>query len=168
MLDWPTNFEVNEVVMNEMDEVRDYVNQALGLRAKLGLKVRQPLASVTVPGLGKAVDFEAILTDELNVKSVKVGVEVSFDETITPELKREGLMREVIRFVQSARKSAGLNVDDRIILSLGTDDEELKQAIHEHEKTILAETLAEIGMTSENESEQQVEGARLTIALAKK
>ena len=168
LLDWPTNFEVNEIVMNEMDLVRDYVNQALGLRAKLGLKVRQPLASVTVPSLGKAVDFEAILTDELNVKSVKVGVEVSFDETITPELKREGLMREVIRFVQSARKSAGLNVDDRIILSLGTDDEELKQAIHEHEKTILAETLAEIGMTSENESEQQVEGARLTIALAKK
>ncbi|NCU29328.1 hypothetical protein EOM60_01815 [Candidatus Saccharibacteria bacterium] len=167
LLDWPTNFEVNEIVMNEMDLVRDYVNQALGLRAKLGLKVRQPLASVTVPSLGKAVDFEAILTDELNVKSVKVGGEVSFDETITPELKREGLMREVIRFVQSARKTAGLNVDDRIVLSLQTDDDELQKAIDEHSETIFAETLATAGKTTDNPSVAKVEGAELAISLSK-
>ncbi len=168
LLDWPINFEVNEAVMNEMDEVRDFVNQALGLRAKLGLKVRQPLASVSVPRLGKSVDCESILLDELNVKAVKLGGEVSLDVNITPELKREGLMREVIRFVQSARKNAGLNVDDRIILSLETDDKELQKAIAENQETILAETLSTIGQTIDNPSAVKIDGAGLTICLNKK
>lgn len=168
LLDWPINFEANEAVMNEMDEVRDFVNQALGLRAKLGLKVRQPLASVSVPRLGKSVDCESILLDELNVKAVKLGGEVSLDVNITPELKREGLMREVIRFVQSARKNAGLNVDDRIILSLETDDKELQKAIAENQETILAETLSTIGQTIDNPSAVKIDGAGLTICLNKK
>lgn len=144
LLDWPTNYSVDEVVLDEMNAVRDYVNQGLGLRAKAGLKVRQPLASVTVPSLGKRVDFESILLEELNVKTVLTGSEVSIDENITPELKREGLMREVVRFVQSARKKAELNVDDRIELSLQTSDTELQQAIDEHESEIASETLATI------------------------
>lgn len=142
LLDWPTNGTVDELVMNEMDTVRDYVNQGLSLRAKAGLKVRQPLASVTVPSLGNRVDFAAILTEELNVKSVVVGDVITLDETITPELKREGLMREIVRFVQNARKNAGLSVDDRIVLSLDTDDADLLLAINEHIDTIKAETLA--------------------------
>ena len=166
--DWLPAGSVNAQVMNDMETVRDYVNQGLSLRARAGLKVRQPLASVTVPKLGEHVDFEPILMDELNVKSVAVGEEVMIDETITPELKREGLMREVIRHVQSARKQAGLNVDDRIVLNLETDNEELRSAISEHADTIMAETLAEkFGDTSENTQAVKVEGATLTITLQK-
>jgi isoleucyl-tRNA synthetase len=165
LLNWPTNYSVDEAVMNEMDTVRDYVNQGLSLRAKVGLKVRQPLAQVTVPSLGEHVDFMAILTEELNVKEVKVGDAVSLDEIITPELKREGLMREVVRFVQNARKQAGLNVDDRIVLSLKTDDEELTRAIEEHRDTILAETLAEIGTAEAYRVTVRVEKAELHIDL---
>ena len=166
--DWLPAGSVNAQVMNDMETVRDYVNQGLSLRARAGLKVRQPLASVTVPKLGEHVDFEPILMDELNVKSVAAGEEVMIDETITPELKREGLMREVIRHVQSARKQAGLNVDDRIVLNLETDNEELRSAISEHADTIMAETLAEkFGDTSENTQAVKVEGATLTITLQK-
>lgn len=169
LLDWPTNYTVDEVALNDMELVRDYVNQGLSLRAKAGLKVRQPLSSVTVPKVEGSFDFESILTDELNVRSVKKGSEVALDEVITPELKREGLMREVIRFVQNARKQAGLNVDDRIMLWLAADNEQLDQAINEHLGVIKAETLAteyqevQDGYTTE----VKIEGGALTIALKK-
>lgn len=142
--DWLPAGAINKQLMDEMDEVRDYVNQGLSLRAKVGLKVRQPLASVTVPKLGKTFDWEPILLDELNIKAVNVGKEVWIDQTITPELKREGLVRELIRFVQNARKEAGLNVDDRIELALNAEESfsELNTAIDEHSETIKAETLA--------------------------
>lgn len=143
--DWLQAGGMNTQVMNEMDEVRDYVNQGLSLRAKAGLKVRQPLASVTVPKLGNAFEWESILLDELNVKSVVAGGEVVIDEKITPELKREGLMREVIRFVQNARKDAGLNVDDRIVLALMVKEGEaveLEKAIDEFSDVIKNEVLA--------------------------
>ena len=164
--DWQAAGQINEPVMNEMDTVRDYVNQGLGLRARAGLKVRQPLASVAVPTMGEAIDFESILLDELNVKSVLAGEEVAIDEAITPELKREGLMREVIRFVQSARKNAGLNVDDRINLSLVTEGEELAAAIDEHHDTIYAETLAVGDEVASTAAEMvKVDGVELAISL---
>ncbi|QQS17491.1 isoleucine--tRNA ligase [Candidatus Saccharibacteria bacterium] len=163
--DWLPAGQINELVMNDMDTVRDYVNQGLSLRVKAKLKVRQPLASVTVPSLGEHVDFTPILLDELNVKAVKQGKEVAIDETLTPELRREGLAREVIRFVQNARKQAGLNVDDRIVLQLTTTDNELQQAIAEHQTVIKAECLASFGDTDQNPTDVKVDGAELQIAL---
>jgi isoleucyl-tRNA synthetase len=151
-----------------MEAVRGYVNEGLGLRAKAGLKVRQPLASVTVPKSGKSVKFEDILIEELNVKEVKIGEKVSIDEKLTPSLKREGLMREVIRHVQACRKKADLQVDDRIILWLETADKELQKAIDEHINTIKHETLAEeIKDTQENRQTVKIEDKDLTISLKK-
>ena len=169
LLDWPTEFGVDQLVLDEMEQVRSYVNEGLSLRAKAGLKVRQPLASVSVPSLGKFVDYEAILTDELNVKLVKTGESVAIDEKLTAELKREGLMREVIRYVQAARKKAGLNVDDYIKLMLETDDAELAKAIDEHKETIHTETLADgVAKDGDYTEEVTVEGAKLTVSLSKK
>jgi len=168
--DWLPAGHVNELVVKDMEEVREYVNQGLSLRAAARLKVRQPLASVTVPRLGEFVNFEDILKDELNVKSVKVGKELALDTELTAELKREGLMREVVRHVQAARKNAGLNVDDRIALVLETDGKELREAIDEHNETISAETLAD-ALHHEGKREYRtsvkVEGAELVIALEK-
>ncbi len=142
LLDWPVVGHVNELVVKDMETVREYVNAGLSLRAKEHMKVRQPLASVTVPTLGEFVDFEDILTEELNVKAVKQGNELTLDLALTDELKREGLMREVIRHVQNARKQASLNVDDRIMLGLTTNDAELQLAISDHAAEIKSETLA--------------------------
>lgn len=170
LLDWPTDYSVDERVMNEMELARDYVNQALSLRAKERIKIRQPLASVTVPKLGETMDFELILKDELNVKQVIIGSEVAIDTDLTPELVREGKMREVIRHVQAARKNAGLNVDDRIHLVLTSGDEELQRAIIEHKSTIMAETLAlELADTGEPAytAAVQIDGSSLTIGLEK-
>lgn len=166
--DWLPAGNVDQLVTDEMEAVRGYVNEGLGLRAKAGLKVRQPLASVTVPKSGKSVKFEDILIEELNVKEVKIGEKVSIDEKLTPSLKREGLMREVIRHVQACRKKADLQVDDRIILWLETADKELQKAIDEHINTIKHETLAEeIKDTQENRQTVKIEDKDLTISLKK-
>lgn len=169
LLDWPVVGHVNELVVQDMETVREYVNQALSLRAKERVKIRQPLASVTVPTLGQFVNFEDILTDELNVKKVVQGNELALDFMITPELHREGLAREVVRHIQAARKDAGLNVDDRIQLSLTTDNDALQQAIAEHADTIANETLANSldDKTYDYQTEVTVEDARLVVSLEK-
>ena len=166
--DWLSAGTVNELIIDEMARVREYINEGLSLRAKDGLKVRQPLACVTVPEKGKTFDFTPILLEELNVKRVLYGDNVAIDTEITPELKREGLAREIIRHVQSARKKAGLSVDDRITLQLETADSELRQAIDECATVITTETLAVFGKTDKNLSTVKIEGVELSICMVKR
>ncbi len=169
LLDWPKTGHINELVVQDMETVRDYVNQALSIRAKEHLKIRQPLASVTVPTLGEFVNFKDILTEELNVKTVLQGDELMLDLVITPELKREGLSREIIRHVQNARKQAGLNVDDRIALGLVAHDDELQTVISEHADVICAETLAMMisSSTYSYQATVMVGGTELSLSLQK-
>lgn len=169
LTDWPKAGAINQPVVDEMETVRDYVNSSLSLRASAKMKIRQPLASVTVPTTGEHVDFTDILTEELNVKDVIFGGDLALDLELTPELIAEGTSREVIRFVQAARKKAGLNVDDRICVSLATDDAELQQAIATHGDAIAAETLAttiDDGAYEHSET-VKVNGAELQIRLQK-
>ena len=166
--DWLSAGTVNELIIDEMARVRECINEGLSLRAKDGLKVRQPLACVTVPEKGKTFDFTPILLEELNVKHVVYGGSVAIDTEITPELKREGLAREIIRHVQSARKKAGLSVDDRITLQLETEDIELQQAIDECATAITTETLAAFGKTDKNLSTVKIEGVELSICMVKR
>jgi len=169
LTDWPKVGHVNELVVQDMETVRDYVNQALSLRAKSKLKIRQPLASVTIPTRGQFVNFEDVLTEELNVKAVIVGGELALDLELTDELKAEGLAREVVRYIQAARKDAGLNIDDRITLHLEADDELLKVAIATHQTTIEEETLTteQVSDALSYTTTATVEGMKLSISLQK-
>jgi isoleucyl-tRNA synthetase len=170
LLDWPLAGRVNELVVRDMETVREYVNAGLSIRAKERMKVRQPLASVTVPTLGDFVDFEDILTEELNVKEVRQGKELALDLKLTPELKREGLMREIVRHIQNARKNAGLNVDDHILVSLVSADDELQKTVEEFHETIASETLADVIDDTGYDLytiDTKVEGATLQISLQK-
>ncbi len=169
LTDWPEVGHVNELVVRDMETVREYVNQALSLRAAAKLKIRQPLASVTIPAVGEFVDFEEVLTDELNVKKVIIGGELAIDTELTPELVREGLSREIIRYVQAARKNAGLNVDDRISLSFSADGA-LAEAIDAYKETIAAETLATSLSNDETYEHQEtvtIDGDSLSLSLQK-
>ena len=67
---------------------------------------------------------------------------VALETVITPELRREGLAREVVRLVQDARKGDGLDVSDRISLRWSTGDPELAAALTEYETVISGEVLA--------------------------
>jgi len=70
------------------------------------------------------------------------GETVAIDTEVTPELRREGLAREMIRLVQDARKSDGLDVTDRISLRWSARDPEVAAALAEHAALIAGEVLA--------------------------
>lgn len=177
--DWPEAGTVNEAVLERMAYVREVINEGLSQRAAAGIKIRQPLQTVTVVGADEQLGDDAatlsdIILEELNVKmwrTVAGDHAVSLDLEITPELHREGLMREVIRNVQSARKKAGLEVDDRIQLALLTHENTLQEAITEHASVIAAETLAPDLVLESREythlSSCKVEGMELVIGLQK-
>ena len=136
--------------------------------------MRQPLSTLTYRGEKLDAFYESIIAEEVNVKTVVHEPVISpksdtvvLDKIITPELRREGLAREVIRHVQSARKAAGLNVDDHIQLSLHTEDDQLSLALKDHAETITNETLAR-GISEEtytHTGDVTIEGATLTISL---
>jgi isoleucyl-tRNA synthetase len=94
-----------------------------------------------------------------------VALELAIDEP----LRREGLAREVVRAVQLARQSAGLEVSDRIALGLGGDDE-LLAAAREHEAFVAGETLATsvaYDLDGGGETSTRVDGLELRISVAK-
>ena len=173
--DWLPAGEVNEQIIAEMKAVRDVINDGLSQRASQGVKVRQPLLKLSMnqTDYQQLKPYEDVICEELNIKFLEELGETPdkpiLDDTITPELKREGLMREVIRHVQSARKKAGLQVDDRIMLHLATNDEQLRQALTEYADTIASETLATMQQSGDvlYQTTATVDGAELQISLAK-
>ena len=184
--DWMPAGEIDNSMLRDMNALRTAVNDGLSKRASEGIKVRQPLASVKlVNTISQDTPAEVaqflidIAKDELNVKSVEIVTDsesesaqpsVVYDLTITPELKREGLMREIVRHVQSARKQAGLQIDDRIVLSISSDDSEISQAIDAFADVIKSETLAVELNSVVNESEKydaKIEGKLVEISLKK-
>ena len=184
--DWLPAGEIDNSMLRDMNALRTAVNDGLSKRALEGIKVRQPLASVKlINTISQDTSAEVaqflidIAKDELNVKSVEIVTDsesesaqpsVVYDLTITPELKREGLMREIVRHVQSARKQAGLQIDDRIVLSIFSDDSEISQAIDAFADVIKSETLAVELNSVVNESEKydaKIEGKLVEISLKK-
>ncbi|WP_449282304.1 isoleucine--tRNA ligase [Leucobacter sp.] len=229
--DWPdaAEFPDDPELVAAMDEVRQITSQALALRKARRLRVRLPLAELTVvTSRPQALEpFAGILREELNVKSVRLvqqtessaeehgvvqtlavnaraagprlgkqvqqaikaaksgdwseqdGVVVAggiplepqeYELTLragaadgsdegpalalipgggfvllatetTPELESEGVARDAIRAVQEARKNAGLDVSDRIVLALNAAPEHA-EALEAHGALIAAETLA--------------------------
>ena len=184
--DWLPAGEIDSSMLRDMNALRTAVNDGLSKRASEGIKVRQPLASVKlINTISQDTPAEVaqflidIAKDELNVKSVEIVTDsesepaqpsVVYDLTITPELKREGLMREIVRHVQSARKQAGLQIDDRIVLSISSDDSEISQAVDAFADVIKSETLAVELNSAADESEKydaKIDGKLVEISLKK-
>jgi isoleucyl-tRNA synthetase len=221
LTDWPSADDVpaDAGLVAAMDRVRDVASAALSLRKAKKLRVRLPLASLTVavPDALALEPFRELLADEVNVKEVRLepdvdgvsssvltvvpralgprlgkdvqrvikavkagdwkasgesvvagGVEllegeyelklvpaspersvalpgnvgvVVLDTDLTPSLLAEGVARDVVRAVQQARKDAGLDVSDRIALTLSASDD-VVGAVRAHEAFLSAEVLA--------------------------
>jgi len=225
--DWPdaSAFTQDDALVTVMDRVRAIASAGLSLRKAKSLRVRLPLAKLTIVSDDGAAlgEFGGILLQELNVKDVvfsaleedsfarfgisqkltvnsraagpRIGKQVqavikasregdwqqtgetvvvggvellpgefelelqSADETgaiafladggfvildteTTAELEAEGLARDLIRAVQDTRKAAGLDVSDRISMTIRGDSADDIAAVTTHEATIAADTLA--------------------------
>ena len=193
--DWLAAGAVNEQALADMARTRELINNGLSLRMKQdehqeSIKVRQPLQCAAYAGVKLTDYYEQIMAEELNVKEIrwiesldehladydvtegviKPDSWVEISKHLTPELKREGLMREVIRHVQSARKKAGLQVDDRIELNIASSDTEIAQAVDAFADTIKAETLAiKLGSAADDmeKYDVKVDGKPVEIYLKK-
>lgn len=224
--DWPDQnlFPEDDELVAAMDRVREVASSGLALRKARALRVRLPLARLTVVTLSTGLEpFADVLRDELNVKAVdfeplsegsleafgitrrltvnaralgpRLGKDVQrviqaakagdwrnegdsvvvggtplelgefeleldaadpssaiaflsdggfviLDTVTTPELEAEGLARDVIRTIQDTRKAAGLEVSDRITLSVTGSDTSDIAALARFAETIAGETLA--------------------------
>jgi isoleucyl-tRNA synthetase len=221
LTDWPSasDYPADRRLVASMDAIRDAASATLSLRKARGLRVRLPLASLTVATADATTlaPFADLLADEVNVKDVvftedvaaycqqvltvvprvlgpRVGKQVQqvikavkagewelvdgapvaagvtlqegeyelklvasdvansaplpgdagvvvLDTTVTPELAAEGLARDVIRVVQQARREAGLDVSDRIALTVSGSGAAVA-AVEAHRDFVAAETLA--------------------------
>ncbi len=173
LTDWPEKSEYNKGVLEDMKMAREAIAEALSQRAEAKIKVRQPLAFVEIVTTKKLpVQMQQVIEKEVNVKKANLKVasspSVKLNTKLTNELRHEGYMREALRYIQNHRKKAGLNVEDRIKLSL-TGDKALLNAIEAYKDDIAKEVLA----TSIDESNKDyqtdvlIEGLKLRIGISK-
>lgn len=169
LLDWPEAGLIDEAVLTQMAKTREIITAGLAERMKkteseAQIKVRQPLAKLVYAGEKLDDFYEQIIMEEVNVKSVEHGEALVLDKTLTPELLEEGKIRELIRFVQAARKKAGLNVDDRIRLMVSMEVPETYREMLMNE--VLAEELVNEGNFAYDEI-VKVQGENVAISLEK-
>ncbi|SEC42259.1 Isoleucyl-tRNA synthetase [Amycolatopsis tolypomycina] len=94
---------------------------------------------------------------------------VLIDTEVTPELAAEGLVRDLVRVVQQARRDAGLDVADRIALTVDAPAE-VVEAARTHEKFLASETLATsvtYGPAGEGFAGTVGDGTKVTVLVAK-
>ena len=168
--------EVNVRSVELTDDVSSVATEQLKLiPAKLGPRLGKDVQLVikahkagdwSVDGAGVTVGGVVLEPGEFTVEQVAAddqasaglsqhaGV-VALDTTVTEELEVEGRARDLIRAIQQARREAGLDVSDRVILSV-RGDSTVATALRVHQELVAAETLAsrvEIDDTGDDEAE---------------
>lgn len=149
---------INDKVIEMMNVARKIVEMGLAARAELGIKVRQPLNELRIMNYELGDEFKQIIADELNVKNVGVvknveddknivwkeegKLKVGLDTRITDELKKEGLLREVVRTINQIRKDQKMTIADKVIVKYSTEDALLEAVfvdfVDEIKKAVLA------------------------------
>lgn len=125
LCNWPSKNDKDRTDLyleEKMEEVRSVVTLALAQRAAKAIKVRQPLAKLTIKNKKSKIRDNAelleLIKDEVNVKEVvfddTIKEEIELDLRLTEALKEEGMVRDIVRFVQDIRKGQGLKPDDKI------------------------------------------------------
>ncbi len=144
---WPEAQEVDETILEQMGEARALVSRILDAREETGLPVKQVLGSVqvTTPAGSVRPEIQEVILNEVNIKEMHVEegeLSAKPDFTLTPELKREGMLRELSRKINGMRKDAGLTIDDRITVNVWSESTEVNTMLDEHEGALKDAVLA--------------------------
>ncbi|MBU2566371.1 isoleucine--tRNA ligase [Patescibacteria group bacterium] len=155
----------DEAMEKDMSWIRDIVNAGLEQRVTTKLPVRQALSSIKVSmkdsesltRISQKGDLLNLIRDELNVLNVELlpasenqseDWVVELDTVLTPELKKMGLHREVVRHVMQLRKQSGMTPQDQIAIILSAtgeflraDLESMKDQIGQDTKAIKVEVM---------------------------
>ena len=135
--------------------LRAALSEADGREIAAAVGAGRPV-TVTLDGEPVELEPEAFLLDARSPEGYAAvedrGYLAALDVTVTPELKREGLARDVVRMLQNARKNAGFEVSDRIEVTWASDDPELAAALEAHRDAVADEVLAtRFGRTDEDQ-----------------
>jgi len=175
--DWP-KFDkklIDEKLNKKMERIREVVSLALAERAKAGIKVRQPLGELQITNyeLKREKELLELIKDEVNIKEISFGKTLKLDTKITPGLKEEGMIREVIRQIQEMRKRAKLKPKDKILVQY-FGEPKLNEILEKNKKIILKETKAKDFLLKEKteeififEKETKVDQEKLYLAIKK-
>jgi isoleucyl-tRNA synthetase len=143
--DYPNLNEVNQKLEEDMVLVREAVSLILDQREKVKMPIRQALNKATIYGINIPNELTYLILDETNIKSLEFkegDKQVELDITLTPNLIKEGMIRDLIRKINQERKNLGLTIDNKIKLELKSDDKLLNEALKEFEDEILSSVQA--------------------------
>lgn len=139
--DWPESAkrktQSEKKLLDDMEAARKVVETALSIRKELNIKVRQPLGELRIMNYELRKKIAEIVAEEINVKKIEtvkklpgstewaIKDNVALNTEITPELREEGAVREIVRAINALRKESGLTPNDEIILYIDDAVEKL-------------------------------------------
>jgi isoleucyl-tRNA synthetase len=164
---WPTALKIDNNLLENMKVVRKIASLGLEARSKAKINVRQPLGKLLVKKIQdprskiqKDTDLINLIKEEVNVKEVtfdaNLSTEVELDLDITPELKEEGELRDLIRAIQDRRKDQGLTIQDRPTLKIFVEDKTKQIFIEKNKQQLIKAVLLKNIETVEKEEGEEV------------
>lgn len=176
--------KIDKNLLEKMELARNIVEIGHALRAEGGVKVRQPLGSlglspstllrVGVEGLGLSDELVTLVLEELNVKKIvsldslkgkeqvrektEKGVTVILDLEITDKLKKEGMVREMMRQIQDLRREAGYKPGEKVVLYYQTGSKEISELMNEVKDVLEKETCVklELGLVEGLDAQKEI------------
>lgn len=149
LCDWPEYDEslINLDILEKMELVRKIVKLALETRAQEKIPIRQILSDLVIKGVNLDPEYIEIVKAELNVKNIVMinndSLSVELNTKITPDLKVEGICRDLIRNLNNYRKKLNLSFENRINLYIDTMDPEINECLEKFRDKIMLSVQAD-------------------------
>jgi len=157
---WPSPDKnlIKENILSQMEIIRKICELGHNLRAQAGIRVRQPLSQIVISGVKISKELEELIKAELNIKEVvfteklpsgkiwqinqETETKVAINTEINSELKKQGILRELVRQINSLRKQAGLTKDDLIEVYYQVNNKEIEEVLDKYQKELKKETVS--------------------------